>query len=615
MKTPALAIAAATLALLAGRLLAAETAYPGRVWEPGPAEYGATIVDDVPVTMDDGVVLRASIAWPTDPATGERAPGRFPVIVEHTPYVALQAPVAPIRYLVERGYIYAVVRARGTGKSGGEIQYVSPRDGEDGRAIVDWAAHALDGTDGRVALVGCSYPGAMAMTGAAHVGPDSPLKAVVAGCNALVPQNRETFMLAGLMTYNMYGIAANITRLVGSTPSAHRFFHAMEADIEAGGPTAYDRDSWRDRQPLRLTRDIVDNGIPVLLWTGWHDVAETTVLRTYAAFQNAASGRPLQAPMRAGQPIDPRYQVIVGDWAHADGLDVGIYLQWLETWLKGVDTGIGHTRTPLHLFESGSERWINTAHFPEVPAYAPWYLGANGVLRPQAPGDGSTDVLRFGDADAPDGRLTFTTAPLAEGMTLAGPIGATLHAASSNRNLVLIARLYDVTADGSAREITKGAVLGSQSELDPNWSWTDDAGRTVWPWARRDRDIFLIPDQVYRFDVALAPRQWGVAPGHRLRFELITQNLPESCGDEPPQGVPGPDPCRLTRPQAETLPGGVYRILHGGDTPSVVNLPQLPWQFHASVPAAVLPTGWLEGQRRMVNDNPALPLDWGTRNP
>src|SRR5687767_14485031 len=47
------------------------TPYPGGKWEPGPAMYGAEVVDDVAVTMDDGVVLRASIAFPTDLQTGK----------------------------------------------------------------------------------------------------------------------------------------------------------------------------------------------------------------------------------------------------------------------------------------------------------------------------------------------------------------------------------------------------------------------------------------------------------------------------------------------------------------------------------------------------------------
>jgi predicted acyl esterase len=585
--------------------------YPGGVWQPGPARYGSVVVDDVPITMDDGVVLRASVSYPTDLTTGQRAAGQFPVAVEHTPYVALQAPVVPIAYLTEHGYITVAVRARGAGSSGGDIQYVSPRDGEDGKAIVDWAAHRLDGSDGRVGLIGCSYPGALAMTDAAHVGPNSPLKAVVAACNALVPQNRETFMLSGLMTYNMQDIADRMVPLIGNTPSATRFFTDMQHDIEAGGPTAYDGDFWRDRQPLRLTQNIVDNDIPVLQWSGWHDIAETTVLRTYAAFQNAHDGRPVYAPMTANQPVTPRYQVIVGDWGHASGLDAGIYLQWLDTWVRGVDTGIQHTANPMHLYESGSERWINTARLPAVSDYTPTYLAAEGTLAPKAPGNAGSDALRFGGATAPEGRLTYTTEPLATGTTLSGPIGATIYASSSNTNLVLIARLNDVAPDGTTREVSKGAVLGSQSQLDPDRSWTDPSGAAIWPWPRLDRDDYLSPETTHRFDISLAPRQWGIAPGHRLQLALITQNLPDVCPAEDPTGVPGPDPCGLTAPQQQTLPGGAYEILYGPATPSAVNLPELPWQLLPTAPSAVLPTGWDEGNRQMVTTNPALPLNWG----
>jgi predicted acyl esterase len=98
------------------------TAYPGGKWEPGPAKYGVEIVNDVPVTMDDDGVLNANIAYPTDLKTGRRASGRFPVVVEHIPYVNLAAPINVNTYFAERGYISALVRARGLGKSGGEVQ-------------------------------------------------------------------------------------------------------------------------------------------------------------------------------------------------------------------------------------------------------------------------------------------------------------------------------------------------------------------------------------------------------------------------------------------------------------------------------------------------------------
>jgi len=116
------------------------TQYPGGRWEPGPARFGAALVEDLPLPMDDGVVLRASVAYPTDRATGQRAVGPFPVIIEHTPYVRLRGDVTPNTFYTEHGYIYALVRARGTGRSDGQVQMCAPREGADGKSIVDWAA-------------------------------------------------------------------------------------------------------------------------------------------------------------------------------------------------------------------------------------------------------------------------------------------------------------------------------------------------------------------------------------------------------------------------------------------------------------------------------------------
>lgn len=49
---------------------------------------------------------------------------------------------------------------------------------------------------------------------------------------------------------------------------------------------------------------------------------------------------------------------------------------------------------------------------------------------------------------------------------MAGPIALTLHASSSNRNMVIIANLYDVPPEGIATHISRGVILGSQSEVD-----------------------------------------------------------------------------------------------------------------------------------------------------
>lgn len=608
--------AASLLAMGATGPAQGQTAYPGGIWEPGPPRFGVEVERDLRVTMDDGVELEASIAWPTDPATGERAPGPFPVVVEHMPYVHLAAPVTVNSFFAQHGYISVLVRVRGLGQSGGEVQFLSPRDGEDGREIIDWAASGIQGSDGRVALIGCSWPGVTAMNDAAHVGPDSPLKAVVGACSGLENMQRQSWLGQGMPTQSFWSFDARGADLTGNSEAGTRFFQDMTRAVLAGEDRAFGGGEWWSaRAPTEHAERIVENGVPVLLYAGWGDIVETGTVRAYLAFQNASAGRPVFAPMTADQPVSPRYQMIMGGWNHAQGLDLGIFLQWLETWVRGVDTGIQDTTTPMHVFERGTGRWLNLKGFPQVAENTRWWLGPEGALDDAAPPSGSA-TLAYAPPEAEDGMLRFETPPLAEGTTLSGPMSATIHARSSNTNLVMIARLYDVDEAGDAVLVSRGAVVGSQRELDMERSWTDAAGTVTWPWPRLTRDDYLTPGEVYRFDIALAPRQWGVRPGHRLRLELTAQTPSDRC---PPTGAPtvnDTDPCRLTGPQRETVPGGVYTVLFGPDTPSALNLPLLPFMAFPEVRAGLLPLPWSEGGRRVSTGSDApvftLPLDWGS---
>lgn len=151
-----------------------ERTYPGGKWNPGPAKYGYEIIKDVKVPMDDGITLNATVAYPTDLKTGKRVEGKFPVVIEHMPYEQFAVPVGVNTYFTEHGYISLFVRARGTGKSEWEVQFLSPREGQDGKNIIDWAASKLENSDGRIGLMGCSWPGAIALTDTAYAGKNSP---------------------------------------------------------------------------------------------------------------------------------------------------------------------------------------------------------------------------------------------------------------------------------------------------------------------------------------------------------------------------------------------------------------------------------------------------------
>ena len=367
------------------------------------------------------------------------------------------------------------VQARGTGASGGELQRFSSREADDGKMIVDWAARRVAGSDGRVALVGCSYPGVIALNTAARVGPTSPVKAVIAACAGL-SLNRATLMVAGMPTTSFWNFITRGQKSMGSTPAAARFFSKMEADMKAGGDVAYERAFWLDRGNLSLTRSIAANDIPVLLWAGWRDTNNAVALRTFTGLQNAYVKRPFGAPMDPGQSVTPRYQIIMGSWTHGGGLDRGIFLQWFETWVKGVDTGIQATSTPMHIHEPGTDRWINLSRYPVTSEHTAWHFAGSGTLAAGRVSAGSEKIV-LGDPSHPGAKLAFTTPPFTVGATLSGPMSATVFASSSNTNMLLIAKLYDQGPDGASVLFSTGIVLGSQHKPDPALSWSIAAGQ------------------------------------------------------------------------------------------------------------------------------------------
>jgi uncharacterized protein len=581
-----------------------DTAYPGGRWEPGPARYGVEVVTHLKVTMDDGVVLDAAAAYPTDLKTGQRATERFPVIIEDTPYVTDDIPPnhtpGPVdSYYAHYGYISVRVNSRGTGASTGVHGFWSPREAKDGAALVDWAAHRLEGGDGRVALLGCSFPGGNALDDAAAVGPNSSLKAVVAACIALGSVQRHDILLSGVPGQDIGFLYRAAQQSMGGQPATVRFYHDFADEILRGGDAAYDRDFWTQRLPLGAADRIVANHVPVLLWTGWKDFVGIGALRTYSAFQNATAHRSTDAPMITDQATSARYQIVVGDWTHGIGLDEGIMLQWFDTWVKGVDTGLQATSTPMHLFEVETGRWINAAHFPLTDDYTSRYLRDGGLLADQPSTTAARGNLAFGPSSAANGRLSFTTTAFHDGATLSGPVAATLYARSSNSNLLLIARLSDIAPNGQETLVTKGVILGSQRALDPARSWVDKDGRAIWPWQSLKRDEFLSPGQDYRLDVHLEPRQWAILPGHRLRLALTTQAPPSTCPGMDKKAY-GNDPCYLTAVQKATLPGGHYAILYGGQHASRINLPLLPLRSLPETDCRVTPT----------SDGVCLPHQW-----
>ena len=595
------------------------TPWPGGIWQPDPVTYGMTVVSGVPITMDDGVILFANIGYPTDPATGQRAAGKFPVLLTQNPYVGPTQQPDP--FFVTRGYIFASVTVRGTLNSeapgGGPLinDMFSPREAKDGVELVNWAAHQLDGSNGVVGLTGCSQLGDNQLFTAAAVGPHSPVKAILPAC-------------AGSTYDGVYfsgGIPGPIVGLFGApSPPIEGTQHqaenaastlALEQEILAGGPRAYDNLYWQQRTTTpALAAQVVRNGIPALLWTGWNAPDNIGSLAMYAAFQNTWLGRPPYAPMSTRQPTTGRYQIIVGPWGHGQGLDESIELEWYDTWLKGEHTDMTKTRTPMHLFANGSGTgagWVNASTNPVASTYTPYDLSGGGALVARGRGGrtaslagSSSDTIVWGQPSQPGTTLSYTTSSFPRGATLAGPISATIYASSSNTNLELIGTLLDVAPDGTATQIATGSLLGSLRAINPRQSWFDRNGVLIQPAHPFLADSYVPAGRTARYDITLYPAVWSLPAGHALRLTLSTQEPASACGSFLTALLPA-IPCLLTTPQQATLPGGVYQIDHSRFLPSSVNLPLLPNNYLPAAPNGTTPT----------SNGLTEPLGWNSPRP
>jgi predicted acyl esterase len=145
------------------------------------------------------------------------------------------------------------------------------------------------------------------------------------------------------------------------------------------------------------------------------------------------------------------------------------------------------------------------------------------------------------------GALTYTTAPFRQDTVLGGPVDATIYATSTRPDTEWVATLEDVAPDGTATPITTGALLGSLRAVDPSKSWTEPDGRMLLPYHPYTlQSKQPVPaGTVTRFDIEIRPTFADLAPGHRLRLNLTTSDLPAL--------LP-------TAPDATNLTGGVYQV-------------------------------------------------------
>jgi putative CocE/NonD family hydrolase len=510
----------------------------------------------VPVAMRDGTVLRADVYRP-------RAGGRYPVLVERTPYDVGLRLRGDGEYFAARGYVFAGQSVRGRYGSEGEARVMAD-DGwglnRDGYDTVEWAA-AQPWSDGRVGVLGGSYAGytryALAPTRPPH------LRAMYVRQGLLDPYG--DFVVRGgahqlylvrfwLVGGWMLGPLQHASAPARTAPARARLEKALEeigswcgrlplasfppaegladwyfewlAHLEDG---AY----WWDRDvDLRLN----EIATPTVHLGGWFDPFLDATIRAFRGTR-APGQRLLIGPWTHWAPgVDTR---LVGDLDF--GPDAAVELnavrqRWFDYWLKGIENG-AMDGPPVRVFLMGPNRWVDLDSWPPPRAVAtPLYFregngrdagslntGRSTFAPPDAterpdsfvydPAEPVPSLLTYPETGPRDHRplegqmLTYTTDPLERGLTVMGPVKAVLHGLSSAPDTDWIVRLCDVWPDGRSLSVCDGILRARYRNS-------------------LEHPKLMQPGQLYAFEVDLWSTAQVFAAGHRIRVDVTSSDFP-----------------------------------------------------------------------------------------
>ncbi len=507
---------------------------------------GMRIDWDVPITMDDGLVLRADVYRPIPES-------KCAVIMSYGPYgkwlhfedlytdqwrrMIEQHPDVPAgssnKYQnwevvdpekwVQDGYACVRVDSRGAGRSPGYLDIWSAREAQDLYHCIEWAA-AQPWSTGKIGLNGISYY-AMNQWQVAALQP--PHLAAICIWEGAADYYRDLSHHGGILcTFGRTWFPSQVIR-VQHGRGTRGWRSRMYGDWVSGPPTLTEEELGANRSDF--FEDCRQN--PLASDQYWRSRMPDWSKVTVPLFSSANWG---------GQGLHPRgnfegfVRAAAGQkWLEVHGIehwthfytDYGVSLQkkFFGHFLKGEDTGWKHQPKVLLQVRHPSEKFVER-HENEWPlARTRWtklYLNPTEgslVTEPLAR-DGSVTYAGFG------GGVTFLTKPLDAETEITGPIAAKLFVSSesTDADLFLIVRvltpnMQEVVFQGALdphTPVAQGWLRASHRKLDP--------GLTLpyRPYHTHDEKQPLTPGQVYELDVEIWPTSIVVPSGYRIALTV-----------------------------------------------------------------------------------------------
>ncbi len=515
------------------------------------AKYEVTVERGAAVKMRDGVTLHADIYRP-------KADGRFPVLLERTPYDKSGGREFGMR-AAARGYIVIFQDVRGRYTSEGRW-YTFKNESSDGYDTVEWAA-GLPYSDGKVGMIGGSYVGATQFLAAvahpphlAGIAPDVTASNYHDGwtyqggafeqwfnqswtsgladdtARRAISKATDPLQWKTVMPLDSYPVLA----LPEAKPLAPYYFDWL-------AHPNYD-DYWKS---LSIEEHYSQIQVPVFNVAAWYDIFLGGSLRNYQLLKIKAGSE----AARKGQ------RLLVSIGGHAGGYDqkkIGdvdfgekapidfdeMMLDWYDAILKGADNAMAKSK-PVRIFVMGKNQWRDEDDWPLPRAKTVKFFltsadGVGSLTTATPPGTGAKDsymydpanpvptvggplccrgdLLKPGpfdqkDVEARKDVLVYSTPILANDLEVTGPVTAELWVSTSAKDTDFAAKLVDVWPDGFAQNLTEGIL---------RLRYRDS----------QEKPELAKPGSVYKISVDLWATSNVFLAGHKLRLEISSSNFP-----------------------------------------------------------------------------------------
>lgn len=529
------------------------------------------------ITLRDGVKLSYVTYRPA-------REGRYPTLLEFSPYGVDGAEFEQVRVYLERGYAYAGVDIRGTSCSGGTLSMFDPALADDGAQVVEWVG-TRGWSDGGVGMIGVSYPGHTQIFTASRQ--PKHLKAIAAG--ALTASGyREAWRPGGMFNYAFIGGWAFSSRDAAALRRAA--WGDTDCDLEkarTGARGTFDEirdhpilDEWWKARDLETYISKVN--VPTLIVQAWQD-HQTQISGALRLFRelNTPNKRIL---LQSGGHFAYRRPISREEW-----------LRWMDRWLKGEANGIDKEPPVKVMWE------VHDVEGRDVPnwtsTYASWpppevrpitlYLTADGKLSADKPGASAdngprsytypmgtelvADNEQFEVRPSPAGTLTYRTAPMTEDTTILGFSQLTFYMSSQQKDTDVMVVLHDIDESGNTLYLQRDFLRASMRALDTARSTPEETLRAF------TKVEELVPGRIYEMKLSIPPLGHVVRRGHALELAIMA-------------------PSHIAQPNWGFMivnEAGLNTVYHSAQYPSSLTIPVLPG---AKAQAVAPPCGAMERQ-------------------